>query len=243
MEIKIESMQHRFRAVQRGKESRHSDESRVNPSRWRYDYLTLSTLSASIRSLIEVIPEAEPGCNALDLGSDTSPYRKLVEMRGFTFTTLDIVPDHGADYVGTAEKTNLPDAMFDLVLCTQVLEHSMNPWEAMREIHRILKPGGFAVLSAPHVWFYHPHPHDHWRFTQEGMVRLCRGCGMDPIRLQAQGGTVLTLFQILNFVLYGVFGRWGAPLYALSNLIAPAADRAFRDELFCHNFACLARRG
>ena len=60
--------------------------------------------------------------------------------------------------------------------------------------------------------------------------------------LLAQGGSVLTLCQILNFLAYGILGRAGAPLYGALNVAAAVGERIARDELFCHNFACLARR-
>jgi SAM-dependent methyltransferase len=103
-----------FLAAQAGKASRHAVHDRVRPSRWQYDYLTLSRLSRDVE---------------------------------------------GADYEGTAEARGLHDASFDLVMCTQVLEHCMNPWAAVRAIHRTLKPSGYAIVSAPHVWLFHPHPH------------------------------------------------------------------------------------
>lgn len=44
---------------------------------------------------------------------------------------------------------------FDAVLCNHVLEHVQDDIKAMREIHRVLKPGGFAVLQVP---FFNPIP-------------------------------------------------------------------------------------
>ena len=242
MRIDLERMRDEFRAAHEGKESRHAVQDRVSPSRWQYDYLTLSRLSKDVRSLLGELPRRD-GAQALDLGSDKCPYRDVLAKRGYEVRTLDITRDSGADYAGTAEATGLPDASFDLVLCTQVLEHCMNPWTAAREIHRILKPGGHLIASAPHVWFYHPHPTDHWRFTQEGMARLCREAGLEPVTLLAQGGTVLTLGQVLNFLAYGVLGRAGAPFYAAMNVLAGVGDRLAPNELFCHNFAILARKG
>lgn len=242
MRIDVEHMRGEFERVQQGKRSRHSVEDRVHPSRWQYDYLTLSTLSRDIHALVSQLPQATNG-TALDLGCDKSPYRELLTSRGYGVKTLDITLDNGADYAGTAESTGLPDASFDVVLCTQVLEHCMNPWAAVREIHRIVKPGGYAIVSAPHVWFYHPHPTDHWRFTQEGMAHLCRDAGLEPVTLLAQGGSIVTLGQVLNFLAYGVLGRAGAPFYAAMNVLASVGDRLAPNELFCHNFACLARRG
>ena len=231
-----------FLAAQRGKQSRHAVADRVRPRIWQYDYLTLSRLSEDVRTLLREVPRPPGSARALDLGADKSPYRDLLETQGYEVRTLDITLDGGADYAGTAEATGLPDASFDLVLCTQVIEHCMNPWAAVREIHRILKPGGHLVVSAPHVWFFHPHPTDHWRFTQEGMAHLCREADLEPLSLLAQGGSVLTLCQVLNFLAYGVLGRAGAPIYGALNVAAAIGDRVAPNQLFCHNFACLARR-
>lgn len=242
MRIDLARMREGFLAVQAGKASRHAVADRVRPSRWQYDYLTLSRLARDVEALVREAPRAATGARALDLGSDKSPYRDLLVSRGFEVKSLDITLDGGADYAGTAEATGLPDASFDLVLCTQVIEHCMNPWAAAREIHRILRPGGHVIVSAPHVWFYHPHPTDHWRFTQEGMAHLCREAGLEPIALLAQGGSVLTLCQVVNFLAYGLLGTAGAPLYGALNLAASVGDRLVPNQLFCHNFACLARR-
>src|SRR5579862_3419367 len=112
----------------------------------------------------------------------------------------------------------------------------------MREIHRILRPGGYLIATAPHVWFYHPHPSDNWRFTQEGLIRLAARADFEPLRLLSQGGSALSFFQIGNFLLYGALGKLGAPAYLVGNLIGRAADRVIGNNLFCLNFALLARK-
>ncbi len=242
MRIDIDSMEARFRAMQRGRESHHTAASRVAPSVFQYDYLTLSTLASSIAELLAEVQTSTAEPVALDLGSDRSPYAGLLQARGYRVKTLDLVPASGADYLGTAEETGLPSETFDLVLCTQVLEHCDDPGRAMSEIHRILKPGGHVIVSAPHVWFFHPHPRDHWRFTQEGMIRVCRNAQLRPLVLLGQGGTLLTVAQIANFLAYGVLGRLGAPVYVSLNLLGMIVDRIAPNDLFCHNFACLAER-
>jgi len=215
----------------------HAAGERIRPSLLRYDYLTLDALAADVARLLGEIPSSPLRRVALDLGSSSSPYRELLEEQGFSVATLDVAP--GADYVGTAERTGLPDASFDLVLCTQVLEHCGDPWRAFDEMKRILKPGGQLLVSAPHVWFFHPHPQDHWRF---GLVHLCESAGFSVRGLLAQGGSVLAAAQVANFLLYGVLGRLGAPIYAIVNLVGRLLDRVLRNDRFCVNFACLAQR-
>ena|ERR1700687_3007427 len=242
MRIDMQALHAGFQETQRGRKSRHSVRDRTRPSMFQYDYLTLQNLSSDIQTLIAAIPTRFGARRALDLGSDKCPYRDLLVEHDFTVKCLDVNLAGGADYAGHAEQTDLPDGSFELVLCTQVLEHCQNPWHAMQEIHRILAPGGYLIFSVPHVWFYHPHPNDHWRFTQEGVVRLCEMGGFAPSMLLSQGGTLLTVGQILNFMVYGAMGRWGAPAYLILNGIARAADKCWRNDLLCNNFACLAQR-
>lgn len=242
MRIELGAMDARFREMQAGRASRHTVEARLHPSLHQYDYLALSTLAHDVGELVSLVPEPRPGGTAIDLGSSKCPYRSLIEARGFRLETLDLTREDGADHVGTVEATGRPDQSYDLVLCTQVLEHCDDPWRAAGEIRRILAPGGHAVISVPHVWFYHPHPRDHWRFTQQGIARLAQVSGLEPLVLLGQGGSILAAVQVFNFLLYGVAGRWGAPIYAVSNLLGSALDRMFPNDLFCHNLACLVRR-
>ncbi|MEH1944087.1 MAG: class I SAM-dependent methyltransferase [Nostoc sp.] len=48
--------------------------------------------------------------------------------------------------------TKLPDASFDLILCTEVIEHIADSISAIAGMHRLLKPGGLLILSTPQRW-------------------------------------------------------------------------------------------
>lgn len=91
---------------------------------------------------------------------------------------LDIFEGPHIDYVGQAEAIPLPDASVDLVITQEVLEHVADPFKAIAEIHRVLKPGGTLYLQLPFVIGYHPGPTDFWRFTREGMTRLIEIAGL-----------------------------------------------------------------
>lgn len=50
---------------------------------------------------------------------------------------------------GDAEKLKYDDNSFDIVICTEVLEHLPHPEVALKEIHRVLKWGGVAIITTP----------------------------------------------------------------------------------------------
>jgi len=55
------------------------------------------------------------------------------------------------------EKTlpGLPPASVDLILCLDVLEHLVNPWDTLRRLDALLKPGGSWIISVPNIRNYH----------------------------------------------------------------------------------------
>jgi ubiquinone/menaquinone biosynthesis C-methylase UbiE len=108
-----------------------------------------------------------PGGRILDVGAGGRRIRTDV-------VTFDAVPGPQVDQVGDIHAMEIPDASFDCVLCTGTLEHVRDPWQAVREIHRILKPGGLVHIDVPFIQGYHADPTDYWRFTLEGLRLLCR---------------------------------------------------------------------
>ncbi len=91
--------------------------------------------------------------------------------------TLDIDPNSKADIIADiCDKNNklITDSYFDFVLCTEVLEHTLNPLAAVEEIYRILKPGGKVFISTPFNFRIHGPLPDCWRFTEHGLRYLLR---------------------------------------------------------------------
>lgn len=217
---------------------------RIKPSMLQFDYFVLKALTGDVEGLLAKACSSSKDMTpvALDVGCDRSPYREPLAKLGWDVETLDIAPAPGVDHVGTAEQTDLGDGSFDLVLCTQVIEHTLDPYAAMRELFRVVRPGGYLLWTVPHIWFYHPHPTDNWRFTPEGVVRISKVAGFEVVELLGQGGPVASLLQVFNFCVFGVLGRYGAPIYAVSNACARVLDPLVPNPLLCLNFACLCRK-
>lgn len=88
---------------------------------------------------------------------------------------LDISPAHAPDLVADVLRLPFADRGIDAVTMFEVLEHVPNPWEAIEEARRVLRPGGTLLGSAPLVWPIHGDPDDYFRFTDAGLRALLRG--------------------------------------------------------------------
>lgn len=87
--------------------------------------------------------------------------------------TFDIKP--GADYLGDICQNNsgiIPDGSFDIIICTEVLEHVANPFDAVKELKRMLKPEGHLFVTTPFNFRIHGPLPDNWRFTIHGLKEL-----------------------------------------------------------------------
>lgn len=111
--------------------------------------------------VLDVAPQAHAGVRPL-----------LPE--GTTLETLDVDPAAGATYTADLcrENPEIPSGRFDCVFCTEVLEHTLQPFDAVRELHRLLAPGGHLVLTTPFNFRIHGPLPDCWRFTEHGLRAL-----------------------------------------------------------------------
>jgi SAM-dependent methyltransferase len=148
----------------------------------------------------------------LDVGCGVKPYYPFFEDVAGEYVGLDVVPTASADVVGTVEEMPLEDGRFDLVLCTQVLEHCEDPASAVRELRRVTAPGGRVLASTHGVQVYHPSPHDYWRWTHEGLAKLFRqNADWRNLDVKPAAGTASTLGMLLaTFVEIGT-RRSGVP--------------------------------
>ena len=128
----------------------------------------------------------------LDIGAQNGPYASHFPRR----VALDIQRGIGVQVIGDAQALGICDASFDVVLCTEVLEHLPEPQRAIDEMYRVLVPGGQLLLTTRFLFPIHDSPHDYFRFTKYGLRHLLRR--FDITELQEETDAVGTLAVLLQ---------------------------------------------
>lgn len=113
--------------------------------------------------------------DVLDWGCGTGEYRPLVEGLHHRYLGIDREGD-AADVITDAHGLPFKDASFDHVITNAALEHFANPFLAVCEVARVMKPG--AVFSGSAAFLEPHHLGSHFHVTVDGLSHLCRWAGL-----------------------------------------------------------------
>lgn len=142
------------------------------------DIENLRLIRLGVRDLIRNAAESIDASGVLVLDVAPQIHQGVKEyFRLSNVETLDIDPSSGATYIADLCEDNsalIPSDYFDVIVCTEVLEHVINPFGAVDELRRILKPGGICFVSTPFNLRIHGPLPDCWRFTEYGIRTLFR---------------------------------------------------------------------
>jgi len=89
-----------------------------------------------------------PGTRLLHFAPEWGLERRLRAWPGMEYVNADLDAE-GVDLHLDITKLDLPPASFDAIICSHVLEHVEEDQLAMRELRRVLKPGGWAIVMVP----------------------------------------------------------------------------------------------
>ena len=147
---------------------------------------------------------------------------------------LDIDPGYGPDVIGDALRLPLADDSVDASISISVIEHVHDPYQMVREWHRVLKPGGRAFAWVPFFFGVHGYPGDISRFTEEGVRQLFERAGFDVVAIDSRryAGLFLNITDAVHFVLprrhRSRLISWLNRVLVLLGRLAFPLDRRFR---------------
>jgi len=169
----------------------------------------------------------------LDVGCGSKPYELFFTPYVSSYIGVDPVDNPRAELKGAVEDLPVEDGSFDVVLCSQVLEHCDDPAMAVSELHRVTAPGGRVLLSTHGVQVYHPSPADYWRWTHAGLEKVLReNAEWASVRVSPASGTTACVAMLVNMYIdllarRAHFGFVARPLVAGLNAAAEAIDNRF----------------
>ena len=93
------------------------------------------------------------GIKFLDIAPDDFLWDKIFSKADIEYTSVDITPARNPSQIMDITELKFEDNSFDAIICLHVLEHIVEDIKAMRELYRVLAPGGWAILQVP-IWAF-----------------------------------------------------------------------------------------
>jgi SAM-dependent methyltransferase len=174
---------------------------RRDPPKSDRHFLVLAPLARQIQANLARLAAGRTDLRVLDIGCGGKPYLPFAAPYASSYCGIDSAPGPMVDVVVAAEELPFDDESFDLVICTQVLEHVQDPRETIAEIYRVLAPGGAVLASTHGVFLFHPDPpssdQDYWRWTHAGLAKeFERAGGWSSLTVEPGGNVVACLAYV-----------------------------------------------
>ena len=196
-------------------------------------YLTTLMLESSLRLCANYVKGV-----TLDVGCGRRPYEKMFS-DVTRYVGTDYLSDRSRpDVVSSALDLPFRDQRFDTVISTEVLEHVPDPLRALREMQRVLKPGGFLVLSTPMHWPRHEVPYDFFRYPYDGLLHLVKSSGLEVSRMFNRGRSYAFVGQVIQHV-QPIGAR---PVNWLVNSFFLWCDRHLKHDVITMGWTVVARK-
>jgi SAM-dependent methyltransferase len=179
----------------------------------------------------------------LDVGGRLQPYRSLFGNKIDRYIGIDPIFEGMVDVIGFGENLPFADSSFDIVICTQTLNYTKDPFAVIAEIHRVLDEKGYFYLSTPAIF---PRYHDQrWRFMPDGLKVLLSN--FSDIEIVPEGHSISGIMRSINLFFDTITKNAMARrvnrtiIYPVFNTIGTVFDGLSKDNSqFTTNYSCKA---
>jgi len=179
-----------------------------NPNRSSYEKISplFSRLDYSLRRYyvdefferkIRTLPQS---ATVLDIGGKKVRKRGQfdIEKHQVKVKYANIDPTTNPDYLCDGSKIPVESNSFDVVICSEVLEHVREPILILKEAFRVLKHGGIILICVPFLYKIHADPFDYSRFTDYHWQIILKEIGYKEIRIEKQGVFFSVIIDMLK---------------------------------------------
>jgi len=162
------------------------------------------------RAMLNTRLAAEPELKGLvlDLGGGGEPsYKRLLTISG-RFVNMDRIEEAMPTVVGDLESTYpFATGCADTVILFNTLEHVYDHQHVVDEMHRVLKPGGRALIYVPFIFPVHVHQtekflvDDYYRYTRSALDKIFTKAGFAKNDIEPMGGLFLAIAEFLGILI------------------------------------------
>ncbi|HEV3325044.1 MAG TPA: class I SAM-dependent methyltransferase [Puia sp.] len=161
-------------------------------------YPAFLTRSRLLRGIAKYAPELSG--RLMDFGCGAKPYRSLFDVREYIGIDYEN-PGHPhvneqIDVFYDGKHIPFADETFDSVFSSEVLEHVFDPDIVLKELNRVLVPGGKMLATCPFAICEHEIPNDFARYSSYGLRHLFEKHGFEVLQQDKTGNNVETVFQL-----------------------------------------------
>ncbi len=158
--------------------------------RWDLDLLLLTYIFINRKLLRDVVREfgVRLRDKLLDVGCGRQQYRRFLGCQ--RYVGIEWNSEYRPTVAANVLRIPFRDGAFDCAVCTELLEHVPEPGQCLEEIHRVVKPGGLVLVTAPMTTHIHSESYDFYRYTRYGLCYLLNKHGFEILDFRRIGGVV-----------------------------------------------------
>jgi SAM-dependent methyltransferase len=156
--------------------------------------------------LKKYLKDLQYGESVVDYGSGDRPYERLLLKKFSRYIAADYQVTNSKhskepDIYICGEHLDVAANSVSCVVLTEVLEHIYQPEKVLRELHRILQPGGRLIGTVPFVVSEHEEPYDYHRFTFYCLERMFQDEQFEIVSLEYVGDNIGVCLSVIARIL------------------------------------------